>query len=1478
MTFRFLPQSQDDVGAFAVWLLCMATVLVLHCICDGFQSRGPLFPLSPMLWTSFLCTIAGCCCVVTCGYRTFRNKFRFYQPFSGGDSFVALQTIGYASIASSVAIDSLHMSVDIPTNTFRYGLLSVSGLLQCGGGFFLMFSLSVFNEAQSSSAAGGGFLRRLRRSPQREIALVSLLSAGNGVVAYAAGMLKSMNSAEAAQTLLLVYLVVHVVCGIVTHVVIGWRHTPNYRLFMPAAGGWKHIAAQGFSWLTFVVTMEGVFLLTGAVRSGGEVPMELFVALGVVGLLANFSLLLFVRLAKRQPAPRNASFVTEHGRFVLSFVATIDGVAVLFISSLSIIQHFPLNGSVSWLPLTPTMQEAVLACQKISALFLMALPPLTHMIGSLAFPASFDVWQPFEGPQDFIFLQAVGWAAYAGAVVTGTLSLSSDTWLVAYTCSALLAQFFIHGSISAFRPPTSTSTVKLTSSSLARGGAMHVFNGEMITAFLLSGSSVVLRVVSDIIGDTTPSAESSGGASYPISVLLGSATAMWAVATPLAHISGRDKGIAIFQPFSGSAEYVALQAVGWTLYAIVLILSAVSVIEGDALSPLLCTMEGIVSLVPFALVAMSVYCETWHKTQAGSDSPRLGSSPLKKPGQADGRRGSAAVCETSADDRAEIRRVMASTSSQWLRAHLGKLLEDERVPVIDTALHLRSCTPPQKHRHGHQATPHNTPSRHVANTPNDDEADESETLTLRERSHTIAGVTVFALCVANALLFMLSADFSLTRRTSSVILAIAGTICNALTIIGLHCVLGPFLYADAYKVFMPFTGGTAFVVLQVLSWTSFSTEFVLTLLYGYELDKASGAGVFGMLIIAGILAVASQFMMLLSIWRFDPPGPQTRKTFFEAHAEGTVAVLLFLGAFGFLHTYETIAGGSAAVHPVPLLVSSTSVLLAIPLAVYALRKTYRQAPLDSSMSLSSPLSPIRSPSDWSNDISATPTKSAQQRRGREGAAAAAQTTSRRSAVSSPPLVLVEYFVLLGMGLLPLVALYIAYYYALRGNNVVVTIFDASRLLLPGIAIALLLTLVSRSAPQLAPQWFINLRVVVTSCTLYMIPTLIVLPSYIVPLLCPIRGTYLWAAIITLITIIPPPWNRKVMRPFVAVALAWVMYVHGKIVMDHWHEPRAGIFVEAIADVLLLVFWAVYIPTLRGKPEEGGSRRSKRFIQFMKTWCFDDAVQYFSMRVVADPSMKRKLADPKNKYVIAFHPHGVFPATAMYATFSDAWIKELGSNEKTHVVTHGATVLFNGPLLRDFVMALGGRSVTRSGIEASLAEGHSVIIVTGGQSELILTACSNLEMHIVTHHYGFVRLAVKNKTPLVPMLSFAENNILDLLHLYRVQRWFLKLIGFPFPLVPMGRWGLPFPHSTPLTVVVGAPVYPEAGLSPDDTEGIERLAKKYFDSVKRLFYEHRVAAGYPNMELYLHHGLSPTNPKERVKREQSPPRSQQPVGK
>ena len=109
------------------------------------------------------------------------------------------------------------------------------------------------------------------------------------------------------------------------------------------------------------------------------------------------------------------------------------------------------------------------------------------------------------------------------------------------------AQVMIHVSIDAFAAVAGSRLHSV----LRRPATNSKMNGEMITSILFMSSVVVLGVVADLVPAATMK--------FPLFV---AGTLFFLAACPLAHVS---KKCAARVALHRSAEYVALQAVGWTL-------------------------------------------------------------------------------------------------------------------------------------------------------------------------------------------------------------------------------------------------------------------------------------------------------------------------------------------------------------------------------------------------------------------------------------------------------------------------------------------------------------------------------------------------------------------------------------------------------------------------------------------------------------------------------------------------------------------------------------------------------------------------------------------------------------------------------------------------------------------------------------------------------------------------------------------------
>ncbi|GAB5035097.1 diacylglycerol acyltransferase [Nannochloropsis oceanica] len=285
-------------------------------------------------------------------------------------------------------------------------------------------------------------------------------------------------------------------------------------------------------------------------------------------------------------------------------------------------------------------------------------------------------------------------------------------------------------------------------------------------------------------------------------------------------------------------------------------------------------------------------------------------------------------------------------------------------------------------------------------------------------------------------------------------------------------------------------------------------------------------------------------------------------------------------------------------------------------------------------------------------------------------------------------------------------------------------------------------------------------------------------------------------------------------------------------------------------VLTAMHYLYLFLTFRGKPEVTGERYLGEKLELWKggwsLYYFLEGIdQYFQARFVfMDPNL-----DLKGKpHVLAFHPHGVQPFTTCWIQLSRAWREGVGKGQRFCVMT--ASVMHYVPLMRDILQWLGGREVSREAISYALGRRESVLLVPGGQQEMMESQSQMGEIRIITKHVGFIRLALQTGAPLVPVLSFGEVEVMDFVRYPRLQRFFISRIGIPVPFFPYGLFGFPIPRPVPVTVVFGRPIPVEKVEQPTQEE-VRKLSKKYFESIQEVFDKNKTEAlGHGNHRLVL----------------------------
>ena len=140
-----------------------------------------------------------------------------------------------------------------------------------------------------------------------------------------------------------------------------------------------------------------------------------------------------------------------------------------------------------------------------------------------------------------------------------------------------------------------------------------------------------------------------------------------------------------------------------------------------------------------------------------------------------------------------------------------------------------------------------------------------------------------------------------------------------------------------------------------------------------------------------------------------------------------------------------------------------------------------------------------------------------------------------------------------------------------------------------------------------------------------------------------------------------------------------------------------------------------------------------------------------------------------------------------------------------------------PLLRRLAASVGTVDGTPLNIDRLLTAEELVLVLPGGLREALKPRELRYRL-LWGHRYGFIRAAIRNRTPICPLAGIGSDELFDFVGdaYARGERW---LGRFAIP-IPLPARLLPIPHRVHLRYVIGAPIHLPA--TPAEAEDPEVL--------------------------------------------------------
>jgi 1-acyl-sn-glycerol-3-phosphate acyltransferase len=167
---------------------------------------------------------------------------------------------------------------------------------------------------------------------------------------------------------------------------------------------------------------------------------------------------------------------------------------------------------------------------------------------------------------------------------------------------------------------------------------------------------------------------------------------------------------------------------------------------------------------------------------------------------------------------------------------------------------------------------------------------------------------------------------------------------------------------------------------------------------------------------------------------------------------------------------------------------------------------------------------------------------------------------------------------------------------------------------------------------------------------------------------------------------------------------------------------------------------------------------------------------------------------------------------------------------------GEHVWWQVPVARRLAAAFGTVDGTQENTDKLLSHDELVMVLPGGLREAMKPRELRYRL-LWGHRYGFVRAAVRNRAPIVPVASIGADELFDLVGnaFARGNRW-LRGTGIPIPLTSKLLF---IPHVVHMKFVIGEAIPPPEHTGEGEAVAVRRLRREVEGALHEIF-EHELA--------------------------------------